>query len=46
MNNGKLPVKPTDKGAKGMNPNTMQRRPNVAKPSPPKNFNLFRPQGK
>lgn len=32
--------------AKGMRPNVMQRRPNVAKPSPAKSFKINRPQGK
>lgn len=31
----------TDKGYKGMNPNTAQKRPNTIKPSPPKPANFF-----
>lgn len=36
----------TDKGYKGMNPSTMQRRPNVPKPSKPQPFKVNRPQGR
>ena len=46
MKNSKIPAKPTDKGTNGMRPNVMQRRPNVAKPSPVKQFRITRPQGK
>jgi hypothetical protein len=31
---------------KGMTPNTMQRRPDAPKHSPPKPFNLYKTQGK
>lgn len=36
----------TDKGYKGMNPNTAQKRPNTIKPSPAKPFKIYRSQGK
>lgn len=37
----------TDKGYKGMNPNTAQKRPNTIKASPPMRYQSFRrPQGK
>lgn len=46
MQTGKIPAKPTDQGVKGMKPNTSQRRPVAAKPSPPVKFNVHRTQGK
>jgi len=46
MKTGYVPTKPSDKGSKGITPNKMQRQPNVAKPSPPVKFNLYRSQGK